>query len=368
MQGKIGDKTTDADYLIVDKLIPPDHFLRKVNKCINFSFVNELTEECYSSNNGRPSIPPELFFRIMLVSCLFSIKSTRRLVQEIHYNISYRWFYKLTLNDTVPNHASLSRIKKRYSSKIFEGFFNAILTQCKEAGLLSSNSTMTDSTLFQANASLNSMKPINKNEQSHYRSGERGILPPRRSISNKTHQSKTDPDATLAFKLGTSRSLKYKAHVCCDSLSRVIVAIKITTGAVHDSQPYVGLLEHVRTKLGLNIQEAIADRGYGSGHIISSLKAVGIKPFIPLFSTRSGESTSSAIPGFKYNKEQNTYICPANFALKPGKVTPQDYVLYHSSVTNCRNCPIKENCLAPKKKNKIFELLPDMFILIYFMR
>lgn len=155
-----------------------------------------------------------------------------------------------------------------------------------------------------------------------------------------------------AFKSGTTRSLKYKAHICCDSLSRVIVAIKITTGAVHDSQPYIGLLDHVKTNLGLPIQEAIADRGHGSGHIISSLQAVGIKPFIPLFSNRSGGATNSVIQGFKYNKEQNTYICPANFALKPGKVTPQDYVLYHSSVTNCRNCPITENCLAPKKKNK----------------
>lgn len=233
------------------------------------------------------------------------------MVQEIHYNLSYRWFCKLTLKDSIPNHASLSRIKKRYSTKIFEGFFNAILTQCKEAGLLSSNSTMTDSTLFQANASLNSMKPINKEEQSHFEPGERGVMPPQGSFSNKTHQSRTDPDATLAFKSGTTRSLKYKAHVCCDSLSRVIVAIKITTGAVHDSQPYIGLLEHVRTKLGLTIQEAIADRGYGSGHIISSLQAIGIKAYIPLFSSRSGESTNSVVPGFQYNKEQNTYICPS---------------------------------------------------------
>ncbi len=352
MQGILSNKTTDADYLVLDKLIPSNHLLRKVNQCIDFSFVNELTEECYSSNNGRPSIPPELYFRIMLINYLYAIKSTRRLVQEIHYNISYRWFCKLTLKDSIPNHASLSRIKKRYSTKIFEGFFNAILTLCKEAGLLCSNSTMTDSTLFQANASLNSMRPINKEEPNHFAPRERGVMPPKRNISNKTHQSKTDPDATLAFKSGTTRSLKYKAHVCCDSLSRVIVAIKITTGAVHDSQPYIGLLDHVKTNLGLPIQEAIADRGYGSGHIISSLQAVGIKPFIPLFSTRSGGSTNSVIPGFQYNNEQNTYICPANFALKPGKVTPQDYVLYHSSVTNCRNCPIKENCLAPKKKNK----------------
>jgi IS5 family transposase len=101
---------------------------------------------------------------------------------------------------------------------------------------------------------------------------KRGVTPPKRTISNKTHRSKTDTDASLAFKAGTSQSLKYKAHVCCDSLSRLIVAIKITTGAVHDSKPYLEMLKYLKTHVNLSIEEAIADRGYGSGHIIASLK------------------------------------------------------------------------------------------------
>lgn len=132
MQGKNRDKNLDADYVVLDKLIPSNHFLRKINKCIDFSFVTQLTEDCYSANNGRPSIPPELYFRIMLINYLFSIKSTRRLVEDIHYNISYRWFCKLSLNDAVPHHASLSRIKKRYTPQVFGQFFDAILNQCKK--------------------------------------------------------------------------------------------------------------------------------------------------------------------------------------------------------------------------------------------
>nr|WP_028388133.1 IS1182 family transposase [Legionella fairfieldensis] len=115
MQGRSLDKTNAPDYLILDKLIPEDHLLRKVNKHIHFSFVNDLTEKYYSQNNGRPSIPPELYFRMMLINLLFAIKSTRRLVQEIYYDISYRWFCGLTWKDSIPNHASLSRIKKKYS-------------------------------------------------------------------------------------------------------------------------------------------------------------------------------------------------------------------------------------------------------------
>lgn len=351
MQGKISDKTTDPDYLVIDKLIPANHFLRKVEQCVDFSFVNELTKKYYCSDNGRPSIPPEIYFRMMLIHALFSIKSVRKLIQEIHYNISYRWFCRLTLKDKLPNHASLSRIKKRYSSKVFEAFFGAILEQCKQAGLLKSETTMVDSTLFQANASLNSMQPIDKEIQDNFKLGSRGILPAQRKLSNKTHQSKTDPDATLVFKSGTTRSLKYKAHVCCDSLSRVIIAIKITTGAVHDSQPFIELIDYIKNQFNLIIQEAIADRGYGSGEIISSLQQSGIQSFIPLFSTRSGQSASSVIPGFQYDQEKKTYVCPANFELTTGAITPQNYVLHHSRVKNCRSCSISADCLAPKKKN-----------------
>ena len=164
---------------------------------------------------------------MMLINYLFAIKLTKRLVHEIHYNISYRWFCGLTLNDPVPNHASLSRIKKRFSSTIFEEFFKAILNRCRNAGLLISNSTMTDSTLFQANTSLNSMRPIeDNNTNDHFEPGDRGILPPKRSISNKTHQSRTDQDATLEFKSGMTRTLKYKAHVCCYSLVELLLLLK----------------------------------------------------------------------------------------------------------------------------------------------
>jgi hypothetical protein len=212
---------------------------------------------------------------------------------------------------------------------------------------------MTDSTLFQANASLNSMQPLAEQDNENTPKHEPGIsASPKQNISNKTHQSKTDPDATLAFKAGTTRTLKYKAHVCCDSLSRVILAIKITTGAVHDSQPYLELINHLKTKLQLTINEVIADRAYGVGQIIAALEKEGIKNFIPLFSTRSGSSSTTSLPGFQYDPKNDVYICPAQKELKPGKVYPEDYAIYFSSTKNCRDCPLKNNCQATQKKGK----------------
>lgn len=350
MQGRILDKTQHTDYLLLDKLIPKKHFLRKVHDCIDFSFINQITESCYCPNNGRPSIAPELYFRMMLIGYIFSIKSTRQLVQDIHFNICYRWFCGLTLTDSIPHHASLSRIKKRYKVEVFEKFFQSIVEQCQQAGLLQSQSAMTDSTLIQANASLNSMKPTNKEVPKNIKPSKDGISENKWHISNKTHRSKTDPDATLAFKSGTLRSLKYKAHVCCDSKSRVISAIKITTGAVHDSQPYLELIVQLKNKLML--QEVIADRAYGSGEIISSLNDAGIQEFIPLFTTRSGKTPDTEIHGIHYDDIKKTYICSANIEFKPGKVNSQGYISYRTRTKDCRECPLKTTCQAPQMKNR----------------
>lgn len=175
MQGRMLNQKQSPDYLLLDKLVPEKHFLRKINDCVDLSFINQITEPCYSLNNGRPSVAPELYFRIMLIGYIFSINSTRQLVDDIRYYICYRWFCGLTLNDSIPHHASLSRIKKRYKVELFEKFFQAIVQQCQKAGRLRSQSAMTDSTLIQANASLNSMKPINKDVPKNIKPSKDGI-------------------------------------------------------------------------------------------------------------------------------------------------------------------------------------------------
>lgn len=353
MQGRISIWKNKDDFNFLDKLIAENHLLRKINKKVNFSFVNEITETLYCANNGRPSIAPELYFRMMLIKYLYDIKSIRQLISEVKYNISYRWFCGLSLKEKVPHHASFSRIKKRFTVDLFELFFLNILEQCKEMGLYEGKGVMVDSTLIQANASLNSMIPIKNDNCSESLSYSPGLIPPqKRNISNKTHLSATDKDATLAYKAGTLRSLKYKVHVCSDSGSRIIVGIKATTGAVHDSQPYLELINILRNKYKLIFIEVIADRAYGSGSIISKIQSMNLTSYIPLFSTRSGANGNTTTPGFTYDKNKNVYICSQKHILKPGKILPQDYVIYHSSSHICKNCPVQKTCLAPKKKNR----------------
>ena len=225
-----------------------------------------------------------------------------------------------------------------------EQFFLEIVEQCKKSSLLNHTSVMTDSILLDANASLDSLTLKEKDKN----------IPPiekgNRQLSNKTHISKTDPDATLAFKSGTPRTLKYKAHVTSDSINRIILAIKITTGAVHDSVPYLEQLGYVKTKVLYSIKETIADRAYGSGEIISYLRDNSVTTYIPLFSSRSGSSENSSLPGFQYDEKNNYYLCPQNSILKPCK-SQGDTTLYISSASDCKQCNFAKDCLA-KIKNK----------------
>lgn len=157
MQGSCRDLSDNQAYNDQSSLIEDNHLLKKIDKNINFDFVDLLTEDYYCPNNGRPSFPPKQYFKMMLVKHLYGIKSNRSLVKELRYNLAYNWFCGFILSDKIPHHASLSNIKKRLKVDMFESFFLSIIDQCRDLGLINSNSVMTDSTLFQANASLSSM-------------------------------------------------------------------------------------------------------------------------------------------------------------------------------------------------------------------
>jgi transposase len=325
---------------MIDKLISPEHFLRKILSLIDFKFVDTETESLFSPNRGRESVPPQQYFKMMLIKHLYGISSIRQLVENIQYNIAYRWFCGFTIEDKIPDQSFFSKMKKRLGANYFERFFNAILQQCIDKGLVKSESVMTDSTLFNANASFDSMLRIDGKKR----------VPGKEKFSNKTHKSITDPDATLAFKAGTTRSLKYKAHVCSDTESRVIINLKVTTGAVHDSVPFIEQIEDIR-HYGLKVNEAIADSAYGSADILTELSRRSISSNIPLFSSRSGsEKSANKLDGFAYNTQKDEFICPNGKSLKSTN-TKADNVLYISKSKDCTSCPLASGCAA-KVRNK----------------
>jgi len=143
----------------MEELIPRDHLLRQIDSKIDFEFVREMTGHLYCQDNGRPSIDPVLFVRICLITYLYNIPSDRQVCEEIRYNLAYRWFCRLAIEDSVPDHSSLTRIRDRLGEATFKNIFDQVVRLCIEKGLVTGNKVMMDGSLIKADAALNSLVP-----------------------------------------------------------------------------------------------------------------------------------------------------------------------------------------------------------------
>jgi transposase len=347
----------------LESFVHHEHFLRKVDRVLDSAFVRELTAACYASGRGRPSIDPEVYFRMLLVAFLYDIRSDRQLCEDVYYNLAYRWFCRLSLHDSVPDHSSLSRIRDRYGEDIFEAFFHRIVEICRKQGLVAPQCrVMTDATLIAADAALDSLvhnDPEQARLEDEALQGRTKAVdpPPTRKISNQTHRSRTDPDATLAQKRGTPQQLKYKVHQSAEAESRVILDTLVTTGARHDNQPYLEQLRRVEARYQITILEATADRGYGSAAIIRELQAQGKQTFIPLWSGRVGNS--KYLKGaLVYQKDEDRFRCPAGKYLTPTPAIIENHKRYVSSSADCRACTQSSTCPARTRGSS-----PQRFVL-----
>lgn len=312
-----------------------------------------MTCDLYCKGNGRPSVDPELFFRMMLIEYLYGIASDRQLCEEISYNLAFRWYCKLNMGDRVPDHSSLTRIRDRLGESVFEKIFQKIVNLCIERGLVKGKGIMTDGSLVRADASLDSIRRKDKTDIVDKENDGRQARINRMQgwkIDNKTHESVSDPDASLAGKKGQGTHLFYKAHFSIDRDSRVVLDPYVTTGAVHETTVYTSRVSAIKENFGIKLEEAIADRGYGAAENLIYLRENGIRPVVPLFSTRVGHGTRQGeASGFNYDSKQDCYICPRGEKLTH-RHTSANIKVYAVARRTCAECPCFESCLSLRER------------------
>ena len=137
----------------METLMPEKHFLRDLDRLVDFSFVYDKVEGFYS-HTGRRSVDPVVIVKMMLLGYLYGIDSERRLEQEVQVNIAYRWFLGLDLEDAVPDHSTFSQLRRRKfnDTSLFEEIFEYVVRLCMEKGLITGKLLLTDSTHVRANA------------------------------------------------------------------------------------------------------------------------------------------------------------------------------------------------------------------------
>ena len=212
-----GDERRQPDlflYGTLEQRIPENHPLRPVREMTDMALeaLSKRFDEMYA-NTGRPSIPPEQLLRALLLQALYSIRSERMLVEQLEYNLLFRWFVGLGMNDRAWNHAVFSKNRERLlAGEVAAEFFACVVEQARTMRLLSDEHFSVDGTLIEAWASHKSFRPNDGSDDD----GEGGFRGSKRR--NDTHRSRTDPEAKLYRKgAGQEAKLSYLGHVVIDN-------------------------------------------------------------------------------------------------------------------------------------------------------
>ena len=359
MQGKQSGQQALFSTIDLEGFIPNDHQLRKVDKVLDLDFLYELTEELYCLDNGRPSIDPVLFFRMQLISYLFGIQSDRQLCREIHLNLAYRWFCRIALSESVPHHCSLTRIRDRMGEERYRRIFETMLLQWQEQGHFSGKRMVADATLVKANASMDSLVEREdadpdaralKQYEKRYHDFQHGKR--KRRVANQTHVSESDPDASMVYRKGAEGGLKYKIHYSADVDTRIITDCHTTTGSTHEGPVLPGRIDYLCDEMGFDIQEVIADRGYGRGPTYSALRRRKIRGYIPLHDARMGKGKLTPAE-FVYRAKTDRYQCPEGHYLYPYEKLDNGLIKrYRITGGHCRHCPKSRDCLPDTAKHR----------------
>ena len=209
MQGKKHYQDRLFSTVNLAAMIPKNHLLVRLDRVLDLSFIYKLTKDLYCLENGRPSVDPVLFFRMQLIGYLYGIESDRQLCEEVHLNIAYRWFCRLNLEDEVPDHSSLTRIRDRFGVESYREIFEHIISELRKRGFIKARKVVVDASVVEADASLDSMMEREdadpqarelKTYEKRYHDFKTGKK--FRRISNQTHVSQSDPDATLVSRQG----------------------------------------------------------------------------------------------------------------------------------------------------------------------
>ena len=294
MRGTDGMQESLFTMAKLEDFVPQDHPLRAIKELVNEALgrMSERFNEIYAEG-GRPSIPPEKLLRGSLLQVFYSVRSERQVCEQLQYNLLFRWFVGLAIDDAVWDHSVFSKNRDRLlEHAVVEAFFTEIMGLADAKGLLSKEHFSVDGTLIQAWASHKSFKPKSGNDEpppSVGRNAEADWKGRRRA--NDTHASTTDPDARLFRKSdNTGAILCYQGHVLMENRSGLVVGAVVTHADGKGER--AAALAMLDTVPGKGTKSVGADKGYDTKDFVAACRERKITPHIAAHTTRSfGKST-----------------------------------------------------------------------------
>ena len=366
----MGERTVMQEALFygfsLEQHVPADHMVRSIDRFVDLSDTRNHLEPFYSST-GRPSVDPELMIRMLIVGYCFGIRSERRLCEEVHLNLAYRWFCRLALDGQVPDHSTFSKNRhgRFRDSELLRHVFEQSVRRCMEEGLVGGEGFAVDASLIKADANRQRGVP-----------GSEGLDP---SVTNRAVEeylavlddaafgaasevtpkfiSPADPAARWTGAQRGPAFFAYSDNYLIDLKHAIIVDVEATT-AIRQAEVTAAqtMIERTVERFGVEPARLAADTAYGSAEMLGWLvEERGIEPHIPVFDKSQRTDGTFSRDDFRYDHDGDVYFCPAGkmLATKGTRVNDGTTLLYRASTHDCGPCSFKARCSPNTPARKI---------------
>jgi len=343
--------------LCLEQRVRPNHPLRQVKQLVDFDFIYQEVAPTYGVN-GNVSVPPPVILKLMLLLVFYNVRSERELMATLPERLDWLWFIDFDLDDEIPDHSILSKARSRWGTAAFKHFFERIVCQCVEAGLVDGSKIFMDSSLIQADASNNSIIALNSLKSQlnrHYQELEARLeeLPEDgkgKGKLNKTHLSTTDPDASLVSKGKVRSQLSFKAHRAVDEKAEVITATQVTSGAINEGHLLSDLIEQHAENTQSQVEVVVADSQYGTINNYLECHDRGLAAHIRPFKDGHNSNGKFSDEAFTYDPQDDVYLCPAGQRLKRTRYDRHgETCQYQCRGKICQACSLRDQCTEAKR-------------------
>jgi len=309
-----------------------------------------------------------MILKLMVLLVLYNVRSERELMATLAERLDWLWFLGLELDSEIPHHSVLSKARRRWGEELFQSFFERVVWQCVQSGLVDGSKLFCDSSLIDADASCNSVidtqglrrylepayKELEARLEEREEQGEKndddphGSIP-RRNVVNRRYVSRTDPDASVVRKGKGKAKLRYQTHRGIDGSYGVITATVVGAGDENEAHRLADLLQEHQAHTQRRAETVIADSKYGTTANFLECYDRGVLAHIPVLKQTQDkqERRSEIFPEsmFVYDCETDTYSCPAGQPLRRRKHWVERKAFeYVTGRGVCQQCALRLQC------------------------
>ena len=347
----------------IEDHVPEDHLLRKIDWLLDLESLRPEFAALYSPI-GRPSVDPELMIRMLLIGYLFGIRSERRLVEEVHLNLAYRWFCRLGLEGRVPDRSTFSKNRHgRFAEgDVLRRVFEMVVEKCAGFGFVGGTDAAVDGSTVQADASKAKKAEPDRVEKIWAQRDE--ITRPVQAYLDQLAEaaptegpdhkppkyiSETDPQAAWSLKDGPGR-FSYETNYLVDTDHGIIVDVEATPARL--SQEIVAaktMLDRAADRHDYHPHRLAADKAYGTGPFLAWLIGRGTDPHVPVLD-RTRQTGGKLDQGyFAYDPDADLYCCPEGHPLTPRSANDRTRIIYYRAAASaCSACELRKACTSAK--------------------